>query len=323
MSKCIAIALYAALAAFSAFCSDDTYSGYSTYDVCATASVTCRTDAVREIKRVERRGKKLGIELNRKKMEKLKGDRIVAIVKEYDRVIAILETLPPDFVKACKIESIWFSDDIMDASGSVASGFASGEGINLTIGASEGTIYHEIFHKFENRISSSQRRKWEKLNPEKFIYEGSGWDEFAGNDKRSRKKIERQRKRIAQGKEKSAKERLEESRSKKESSRIAANRLDGSVQAAFINGYAQTTPAEDRAEVFRAMLCEGPRFMDRVRASVHMRAKMEFMVKCTQKYLGADFWDRKLGNLGDGPNSGGRCDNAGRAMPGLVLKGVR
>jgi CubicO group peptidase (beta-lactamase class C family) len=259
----------------------------------ADATSEERAKAVRDLKRVERRSKAYRIYLNRGKMEKLKGERLFRVLKEYDRFVSIIEELPEGFVKACNIGSVWFSDEIVDASGSHAGGFASGEGINLSMGVEKGTVYHEMFHKFECCITDSQRREWEELNPKEFIYEGSQWDAFAGNDKRSQKDAAKHLKRIQAGKEKSAKEKLEESRTKKDNRRIAANKTNETVQAAFINAYAQTTPGEDRAEVFRCMMEEGPRFFLRVERSEHMRRKMEFIMRITgtKKYLGANFWE--------------------------------
>jgi len=252
-----------------------------------------RVKAVRDLKRVERRSKAFKIFLNRGKMEKLKGERLLRVLGEYDRFVGILEELPEGFVKACNVGSVWFSDEIVDMSGQHPGGVASGEGINLSVGFDRGTVYHEMFHKFECRITDSQRREWEELNPREFIYEGSQWDAFVGNDKYSKKAAERYLKRLKAGKEKSSKERVEESRSKKDNMRIAANKTNETVQAAFINGYAQTTPGEDRAEVFRCMMEEGPRFFARARRSEHMRRKMEFMMRLTgtRKFLGSDFWE--------------------------------
>lgn len=59
-----------------------------------------RTRAIRELKRVERRSKAFRIFLNRGKMEKLKGDRLLKVLKEYDRFVSVLEELPEGFVKA-------------------------------------------------------------------------------------------------------------------------------------------------------------------------------------------------------------------------------
>ena len=252
-----------------------------------------RVKAIRELKRVERRSKAFRIFLNRGKMEKLKGERLLKVLGEFDRFVGILEELPEGFVKACNVGSVWFSDEIVDASGQHAGGFASGEGINLSVGFGRGTVYHEMFHKFECCITDSQRHEWEELNPREFIYEGSQWDTFAGNDKYSKKAAARHLKRIKAGKEKSSREKLEESRSKKDNMRIAANKTNETVQAAFINGYAQTTPHEDRAEVFRCMMEEGPRFFVRTKRSEHMRRKMEFMMRLTgtRKFMGPDFWE--------------------------------
>ena len=278
-----------------------------------------RTRAIRELKRVERRSKAFGIFLNRSKMERLKGDRLMKVLKEYDRFVGVLEELPEGFVKACNIGSVWFSDEIVDASGQHAGGVASGEGINLSVGFDKGTAYHEMFHKFECCITDSQRREWEDLNPKEFIYEGSSWDTFAGNDKQSKNAAARNLKRIKAGKGKSAKEKLEESRRKKDKLRIAANKTNETVQAAFINGYAQTTQGEDRAEVFRCMMEEGPRFFLRVQRSEHMRRKMEFIMRLTgtRRFLGADFWEEH-----SDASSGGGAYAASGSAEGIELAAV-
>ena len=275
---------------------DNTDTGYShDYDEpdLPEMSREGRAKAVRELKRVEKRSKAFGIFLNRGKMEKLKGDRLLKVLKEYDRFVSVLEELPEGFVKACNIGSVWFSDEIVDMSGQHAGGFAAGEGINLAVGFKKGTVYHEMFHKFECCITDSQRREWDELNPKEFIYEGSKWDSFAGNDKYSKKAAERRFRRIMAGKEKSKSEMLEKAQRKKDTKRIAANKTNETVQAAFTGHYAQTTPLEDRACVFGAMMGEGPRFFLRTQRSEHMRKKMEFIIKLTgsKKYLGTDFWE--------------------------------
>lgn len=272
----------------------DDETGYDDEPALPLVTPETRSKALRRLKRVERRSRKFGIILNRGKMEKLKkGDRLFKVLEEYDRFVSTLEELPEGFVKACGIGTVWFSDEIVDASGSHAGGFASGEGINLSMGYGKGTVYHEMFHKFERCITDQQRREWDELNPEDFFYEGSSWDVFAGNDRQSKRAAERHQKRIAAGKAKSASQKLEESRTKKERRKLAANRANPEIQAAFIGGYAQTTPLEDRACVFGTMMVEGPRFMERARRSEHMRRKMEFMMKLTGKdaYLGRNFWE--------------------------------
>lgn len=259
----------------------------------ADATSEERTKAVRDLKRVERRSKAYRIYLNRGKMEKLKGERLFKVLKEYDRFVSIIEELPEGFVKACNIGSVWFSDEIVDMSGQHPRGFAASDGINLVFGCGRDVIYHEMFHKFECCITDAQRREWEELNPKEFIYEGQIWDSFTGNDKYSRKAAERHIKRIKAGKAKSKRELREEVWSKKDAKQIAANKTNETVQAAFINSYAQTTPLEDRAEVFRCMIEEGPRFFLRTQRSEHMRRKMEFIMRITgtKKYLGANFWE--------------------------------
>ena len=251
-----------------------------------------RVRAIRELKRVERRSKKFGIFLNRGRMEKIKGDRLAKTLLSYDRFISILEELPENFVKACRIGSVWFSDEIVDFNGNHAGGVASGAGIELPFDFAKDTVYHEMFHKFEVNISDGDARKWEKCNPDEFIYTGSKWATFANNSKQSKKDLERYRKRLAAGKEKTAAELLEERKSKKDKAREAANKTNEVVQAAFMGEYAQTTPHEDRACTFAAMMSMGEAFLDYARRSEYMKKKMEWMVwkTGTSKFLGKNFW---------------------------------
>lgn len=279
---------------------EDTGTGYDDYKspepLLSLATREDRAKAIRALKKVERRSKNLGVLLNYGKMEKMKGDRLFKVLSEYERFISILEEMPENFVKACKIGTVWFSDEIADFSGSHAGGFASAEGINMSMNFGRGTVYHEMFHKFERCITDRQKREWEELNPKDFIYEGSSWDTFAGNDKYSKRTAERHQKRIASGKAKSAKDKLEESRRAKDKKRIEANRNNPEVQGAFINSYAQTTPLEDRACVFGCMVEEGPLFLKRAAGNEHMRRKMEFMIELTgtKKFLGKDFWNVRV-----------------------------
>ena len=252
-----------------------------------------RVKAIRELKRVERRSKKLGIFLNRGKMEKIKGDRLAKVLQSYDRFISILEELPENFVKACRIDSVWFSDEIVDLDGNHAGGVAHGDGIELPFAFGKGTVYHEMFHKFEVNISEQERKRWDECNPDEFIYTGSKWGAFLGNSKQDKKTRERYKKRLASGKEKSAAEQREKLKKKKDIAREAANKTNAVVQAAFMGDYAQTTPGEDRACTFDAMMSMGPAFLDYARRSEHMKKKMEWMIRVTGtgKFLGKGFWE--------------------------------
>ena len=257
-------------------------------------TTTVRMEAVRRLKRVERRSKKLGFRLNRGKMEKLKGDRLFMVLEAFDNFVGVVEELPADFVRASRIGSVWFSDEIVDMDGNMAGGVASGDGIELPMHTAPGVIYHEMFHKFEANITAKERKEWEDLNPKEFIYTGSKWGAFG--DSKDKKARERRAKRLAAGKEKTAAELREKEMSKKDKARIAANNTNPEIQAAFINTYGQTTPAEDRAEVFRCMVEEGEKFRWRVERSEYMRKKMEWMFRVTGKddFLGRDFWHERF-----------------------------
>lgn len=329
MSRRLLIALAAALALFAsrgAASGDDTPDDGRLYPPTDAAPELVQLSpeekriATRELKRVEKRSKKFDIFLNRDKMEKMKGDRLAKVLAAYDRFISVLEELPEEFVKACRIRSVWFSDEIVDMSGNHAGGFAAGEGINLSMNFRRSTVYHEMFHKFECCITPAEAREWEECNPDEFIYEGSAWDAFSDNTRESKKARERYLKRLAAGKEKSAREKRDEARTKKDARRIAANATNNVVQAAFIGSYAQTTPLEDRACTFGAMMSEGPRFIERVRRSEHMRKKWEWMLRKTgkDKFLGRDFWEERsevsTWRLDEGELS--PADAAARARPG-------
>ena len=79
---------------------------------------------------------------------------------------------------------------------------------------------------------------------------------------------------------------------KKDIEREAANKTNAVVQAAFMGEYAQTTPFEDRACTFGAMMSMGPAFLEYARRSEYMKKKMEWMIRVTGtgKFLGKDFW---------------------------------
>ena len=100
----------------------------------ASVSPAEKAKARRELKRVEKRARDLGIFLNKEKMERLDGTRLMKVLADYDRFIGILEELPVGFVKACNINSVWFSDEIVDFEGKHAGGLARGAGIELPLG---------------------------------------------------------------------------------------------------------------------------------------------------------------------------------------------
>ena len=113
-----------------------------------------------------------------------------------------------------------------------------------------------------------------------------------GNSKQDKKARERYKKRLAAGKEKTAAELREKTKKKKDIAREAANKTNVVVQAAFMGEYAQTTPFEDRACTFGAMMSMGPAFLEYARRSEYMKKKMEWMIRVTGtgKFLGKDFW---------------------------------
>ena len=68
------------------------------------------------------------------------------------------------------------------------------------------------------------------------------------------------------------------------------------MSAHFISAYAQSNEAEDRAETFAAMVCEGAKFLNRCERSDVMQKKMEYIKNMTSKQslLGRDYWDKRF-----------------------------
>ncbi len=192
---------------------------------------------------------------------------------ELDRFFKIVDHLTVSFIKASRLNTV-IVVDTLKVDGMGAAGVACGKLIILQAGFSAHTVYHEIFHVVDERPPA---KSWAKLNPKTFVYKGSV---FAPANLTARKKTQ-----------------------------VEKNAASGDMSAHFISDYAQSNEAEDRAETFAAMVCEGPSFLKRCERSEVMTKKMEYIKSMTakQSLLGRDYWEKHC-NLPQASGSAGKKD---------------
>ena len=171
-----------------------------------------------------------------------------------------LEILPPSFLERSRIRYVTFLDNLT-LRNVPAGGVASGDTIYLNTRANAKTVYHEIFHTFDN-CQINLNRKWMGLNDKHFVYTGSGF-----------------------GAVKTTK-----FRRKRREDNLATGRFDQD----FVSRYAMSNDVEDRAETFAFMVFEGPKFLKRVEQSQVLKKKMDYIIDMTgrKKILGKNFWER-------------------------------
>ena len=179
------------------------------------------------------------------------------VVQAAQRFFEIMDKLPKKFVKESKLKYVTFFSELKLNKVSAA-GVACGDTIVLNVNFSEKTLYHEMFHIFDQ---GKRTGGWSKLNHKDFIYTGSDFYE--------RKLIGRK-----------AKQRAEN---------LKERRFDDD----FVSRYAMSSPKEDRAETFAAMMAEGPNFLKRSRKSAVMKKKMHYIIEMTgtSRLLGTRFWE--------------------------------
>lgn len=183
-------------------------------------------------------------------------DRVRALAEKFFRS---LEILPPSFLEKSRIRYVTFFDNLT-LKNVPAGGVAAGDSIYLNTRFDPKTVYHEIFHTFDNcQINSN--RTWMGLNDKKFVYTGSGFDAVKTSKFRRKKRQEN----------------------------LATGRFD----LDFVSRYAMSTDVEDRAETFAFMVDEGPEFLKRAEQSVVLQKKMEYIIEMTgrKKILGKNFWE--------------------------------
>ncbi len=177
---------------------------------------------------------------------------------ELDRFFKVLDRLTTSFVKASRLNTVVVVDNLK-VDGKGAAGVACGKLIVLQSGFSGHTVYHEIFHVVDE---GPLAKSWVRLNPKDFVYKGSVYvpAKLSGRKK----------------------------------SQVEKNEATGDMSLHFVSDYAQSNEKEDRAETFAAMVCEGPKFLQRCERSEVMQKKMEYLKNLTSKQalLGRDYWEK-------------------------------
>ena len=170
-----------------------------------------------------------------------------------------LEKLPPSFLEKSRIRYVIFLDNLT-LKNVPAGGVACDDTIYLNPRFNAHTVYHEIFHTFDN-CQINLNRKWLSLNDKKFVYTGSGFGAVKTNKFRRKRREEN----------------------------LATGRFDQD----FVSRYAMSNDVEDRAETFAFMVVEGPKFLERTEASPVLKRKMEYIIEMTGKkrILGKFFWE--------------------------------
>ena len=176
-----------------------------------------------------------------------------------ERFYRSMEILPPSFLEKSRIRYVTFLNNLT-LKNVPAAGVAWNDTIYLNTRAKNKTIYHEIFHTFDN-CQINLNRKWMGLNDKNFVYTGSGF----GALKTSKFRRKRRQDNLATGK----------------------------YDQDFVSRYAMSNDVEDRAETFAFMVVEGPKFLERTEASPVLKRKMEYIIEMTGKkrILGKNFWE--------------------------------
>ncbi|MBE6363487.1 MAG: hypothetical protein E7054_07525 [Lentisphaerae bacterium] len=182
------------------------------------------------------------------------------VAQAAEKFFAIMDKLPKKFVKESKLKFVTFFSTLQ-LNNAPAAGVAGGDRISLIANFSEKTLYHEMFHIFDQ---GKRTGGWSKLNHKEFIYTGSAFYErkLIGRKARQRTK----------------------------------NLEEGRFDDDFVSRYAMSDPKEDRAETFAAMMAEGPDFLKRSRKSAVMKKKMHYIIEMTGtgRLLGTHFWEDHL-----------------------------
>lgn len=183
-------------------------------------------------------------------------DRVRALAEKFYRC---LEILPPSFLEKSRIRYVTFFDNLT-LKKVPAGGVASGDSIYLNTRFDPKTVYHEIFHTFDN-CQINLNRTWLGLNDKNFVYTGSGFASVKTSKLRRKKRRE--------------------------------NLATGKFDRDFVSRYAMSNDVEDRAETFAFMVDEGPDFLKRAEKSQILQKKMDYIIDMTgrKKILGKNFWE--------------------------------
>ena len=180
------------------------------------------------------------------------------------RFFAALDVLGKKFVKQSGLKNVLIVKDL-SRHGKNLTGHVSNDTIYLKYGFSKKTVYHEMFHVFDDKHDD---KNWRNLNHKDFRYLGISYPNRPLDGKKQ-KDIDKHYRKVKRN-----------------------------FDADFVSKYAQSNEREDRAETFAAMIEQGPRFAAKAAKSPVLHAKMMYMVKLTGKrsLITEAAWRKKLGD---------------------------
>jgi hypothetical protein len=183
---------------------------------------------------------------------------------ELARFFSALDDLGIKFVRKSGLKNVIIVRDLKN-SGKPIAGHTRDDCIYLKKGFSKKTVYHEMFHVFDNK---REDKVWQRLNHRDFRYRGISYPKRPLPEKKQRDLNKHYRK------------------------------VQKNFDADFASSYAQTKEREDRAETFARMVCDGKLFAERAAKSPVLYAKMQYIIKMTGKrsLMDEDYWRRKLGD---------------------------
>ena len=180
------------------------------------------------------------------------------------RFFSALNDLGIKFVRKSDLKNVVIVRNL-SRHGKKLAGHASNDCIYLKYGFDKRTVYHEMFHVFDDKHDNNA---WQRLNHKDFRYLGVSSPErpLAKDMQKDLNKHYRKVKR--------------------------------NFDADFASKYAQTKEREDRAVTFECMVAEGKAFAARAVKSPVLYAKMMYIVKVTGKHSLMDeaYWRKKLGD---------------------------
>jgi len=183
---------------------------------------------------------------------------------ELARFFSALDDLGIKFVRKSGLKNVIIVRDLKN-SGKPIGGHTRNDCIYLKKGFSKKTVYHEMFHVFDNK---REDKAWQRLNHRDFRYRDISYPERPLPEKKQKDLRKHYRK------------------------------VQKNFDADFASSYAQTKEREDRAETFARMVSDGKSFTTRAIKSPVLYAKMQYIIKMTGKrsLLDEDYWRRKLGD---------------------------
>lgn len=184
--------------------------------------------------------------------------------QELNRFFAALDELDEKFIRKSGLKKVIICRNLR-LNGMPCDGIAGGSVILMNVGFRKSTVYHELFHIFDE---ATDDKSWQRLNHKKFIYRDIDFPDRP----------------VSKGKKRKLKKNDEKFKN-----------LDFSRD--FASSYAQSNEKEDRAETFACMVAYGKQFTERAKKSPALWGKMHYIIETTSRrsLLSEFFWRQKLG----------------------------